>query len=145
MKILLLIIAGLILFVWFVFRKKDRIESNTQLTADNSNEASAMKYDNLDAWKTDLKPLWKGSNIDIEFTYESRSGKKRRKVSLEKVAENSRKELYLVGYCYEKKEKRTFNIDNVATMILCKSKRYSHYDFLNDVVGIDATGYSFRC
>lgn len=116
-------------------------ESNDEESNDNDYEP--IRYESLDDWEADLTTLWEGSPIEIEFTYQSRKEKTRRKVSLEKVARNSRNELYLIGFCHERNENRTFNLGNVTTMILHNSKRYNHYDFISEVVGIDANGYAF--
>jgi hypothetical protein len=86
-------------------------------------------------WEASLVQLWHGS-IDIEFTYESRSGRTRRKVTLQKVMRNDRGSIYLRGYCHVREEIRTFSRDSIATMILVKGKRYEVEDFVTDFLGI---------
>jgi hypothetical protein len=145
MKLIFLIIVVAAYCFWHFSRKKASSQIPFDKKPNYSNDEKQISYDNLDDWKADLKILWQGSALEIEFTYQSRTGKKRRKVALRKVAKSPRNDLYLIGVCHERNEDRTFNMDNITTMILYKSKRYSHYDFLSEVVGIDATGYSFTC
>lgn len=102
-----------------------------------------LRYGTLDAWKADLVTLWEGGPIEIEFTYETEEATTRRSVSLIRVARNSRRDLYLIGICHERKEERTFNLDRVTTKILYKSRRYIHPEFLEEVLGINADGYAF--
>ena len=143
MKLLFLIIVIVAFCFWHLSRKKPFSQSLFDSNPDYSNYDKQIRYESLDDWKADLIQLWQGSPLEIEFTYHSRNGKKRRKVALKKVAKNPRNDLYLIGFCHETNEDRTFNIDSVTTMILYKSRRFSHYDFLCEVVGIDVAGYSF--
>jgi hypothetical protein len=131
--------------IWHFSRKKNSAQINSETKTDSSDEITHISYDTLDEWKADLKTLWQGSPLKIEFTYESRRERKRRIITLKKVAKNSRNELFLIGICHDKNQERTFNIENVTTMIKYKSKRYTHFDFLQEIVSIDATGYAFFC
>lgn len=145
MKFLFALVLVAVYLIWHFSRKKNSAQINSEAKTDSSDEITHTRYDTLDEWKADLKTLWQGSPLKIEFTYESRREKKRRIVTLKKVANNSRNELFLIGMCHDKNQERTFNIENVTTMIKYKSKRYTHFDFLQEIVGIDATGYSFCC
>lgn len=144
-----LIVVGIVvaIIVWFLYSKRgsDSIEIHSETRNTFSEETEHKRYDSLDEWKSDFKTLWCGNPIDIEFTYHSKSGKSRRSLTLKKVAKNSRNELYLIGLCHTRNEDRTFHMENIVTMILHKSKRYHHYDFLSEVIKIDASGYSFYC
>lgn len=93
-------------------------------------------YESLNEWESDLADLWEGV-LEIEFTYESRKGRERRRVSLYKVRKNSRGNVYLYGHCERANKNRSFNIDYITTKILHKSKRYDVDDFLCDFLGID--------
>lgn len=99
----------------------------------------AMSHESkwFEDWEASLVQLWSGS-IDIEFTYESRSGKTRRKVTLQKVMCNENGDIYLRGYCHVREEIRTFSRNSIATMILVSGKRYEVEDFVTDFLGISA-------
>lgn len=89
----------------------------------------------LEDWEASLVRLWHGS-AEIEFTYDSRSGKMRRKITLEDVFRNDRFSIYLRGICHTRNETRTFSRDYITTKILAKGKRYEVEDFLIDVLGV---------
>lgn len=101
------------------------------------------RYQSLEGWKKDLESIWQGGPIEIEFTYVSKKGRSRRLVSLNEVVKNSRRQLYFVGLCKDKNEKRTFNIENITTKILYKSRRYDHDEFFEEILDIDTSGYGF--
>jgi hypothetical protein len=104
-------------------------------TGEVHDDATYHESQNFADWEASLVQLWHGS-IDIEFTYESRSGRTRRKVTLQKVMRNDRGSIYLRGYCHVREEIRTFSRDSIATMILVKGKRYEVEDFVTDFLGI---------
>lgn len=147
MNVLIIIAVLVAVIIWLLSRKKpsDPIEIHLETVGNVSNGIEPKKYESIDEWKSDLVTLWEGPPLSIEFTYESRNGKMRRTVTIKRIAKNNRNELYLIGTCHTRNEERTFNFENIVTLILYKSKRYHHYDFLTEVIGIDATGYSFYC
>lgn len=132
-SITLIIVALIIALI--VYYKRNRTTKHESI--------DDRKYESIDDWKDDLVTLWEGTPLEIEFTYESKIGQKRRSVQLKKLVRNSRHELYLIGICKEKNEERTFNIERVTTMIKYKSKRFHHYDFLEEVLKVDANDYAF--
>jgi len=104
-------------------------------TGEVYDDASYHENKKFEEWEASLVKLWNGS-LDIEFTYESRSGRTRRKVTLQKVMRNESGRIYLRGYCHVREEIRTFSRDSIATMILVKGKRYEVEDFVTDFLGI---------
>jgi len=89
----------------------------------------------IERWEASLVQLWSGSE-DVEFTYESRSGRVRRKVTVQKVLRNDEFTVYLRGFCHVRNEERTFSTDSIRTKILVKGTRYDVEDFLSERLGI---------
>ncbi|EPR43118.1 hypothetical protein dsx2_2478 [Desulfovibrio sp. X2] len=95
----------------------------------------ASKSRAIERWEASLVQIWSGSE-DVEFTYESRSGKVRRKVTVQTVLRNETFSTYLRGFCHVRNEERTFSTDSICTKILVKGKRYDVEDFLSGMLGI---------
>jgi hypothetical protein len=89
----------------------------------------------LERWEASLVRLWEGSE-EIEFTYESSSGRVRRKVTLKAVLRNEKFNAYLRGFCHLRCEERTFSAYSIVTKVLIKGKRYEIEDFLSERLGI---------
>jgi len=104
-------------------------------TGEVYDDAISNQSKRLEEWEASLVHLWRGS-IDIEFTYESRSERTRRKVTLQNVLRNERGNIYLRGFCHAREDTRTFSRDSIATMLLVKGKRYDVEDFVVDVLGV---------
>lgn len=97
----------------------------------------------IEKWEASLVQIWEGSE-DIEFTYESRNGRVRRKVTLQTVLRNDKYNVYLRGFCHVRNEERTFSAYSILTKILVKGKRYEIEDFLSEKLGIsdEALGWA---
>lgn len=89
----------------------------------------------LERWEASLVRLWEGSE-EIEFTYESSSGRVRRKVTLQAVLRNEKFNVYLRGFCHLRSEERTFSAYSIVTKVLINGKRYEIEDFLSERLGI---------
>lgn len=139
--IILLIIAGVIYWVLKHRRGSDYGMPDIKVEArlGSSDDISDYKrYNSIDDWKKDLKVLWQGQPRRIEFTYESKNGEKtRRKVDVRRVVKDDSNRTYLQGFCFLRKEYRTFLIDNITTKILDKSQRYEVIDWMETKLGIE--------
>ena len=136
--------------LFFVFkkitqqRKQTSIENNQDLdnrpvlitdTPDNHHDNQSAS---LNEWKDDLTIIWAGETNEIEFTYESYSGKKsRRKVKPSEVSFDGRKELTIKGICSKSNEERHFKAHNLTTMIKVGSQRYDVHDWAEKYLNVD--------
>ena len=108
-------------------------------SADSKQPGAKDNYKNIRDWESDLTTVWAGE-YEIEFTYEKRdSSRSRRKIKLREVCFDRKSRIYLKGFDHGRDEQRTFNIDNITTKILLKSKRYDVDDFLEEVLGLDVS------
>jgi hypothetical protein len=95
-------------------------------------DKTQLKYGSLGDWQKDLTLIKECKGETIEFTHESSNTKKRRKLDLLAILTNSNGSIYLHGFCHSQQENRTFNIDNITTMLQIKSKRYEILDYLSE-------------
>lgn len=127
----LLIIVGLLLFAAFAARRAYTLfrgAKQPESTPANANPHVAK-------WEQSLKTVWRGSDV-VEFTYDSSSGRVRRKVTVNEVLVHPERGIYLRGFCHVRQEERTFHERNIETKILRKSSRHDFDDYLIDVLGI---------
>ena len=112
-------------------------------SADSKQLWTENNYKNIRDWESDLTTAWAGE-YEIEFTYEKRdTSRSRRKIKLREVCFDKKSRIYLKGVDYGCDEQRTFNIDNIITKFLLKSKRYDVDDFLEEVLGLDVSLIDF--
>jgi len=101
-------------------------------------EEKATEESSLTKWMNSLQLVSNGMGETIEFTYESRDGERsRRVIDLHAILQSANERMYLSGHCHTEQDIRTFNIDNITTMIKHKSKRYEVYEYLEDKYGLD--------
>lgn len=113
------------------------------LSSEDKQPGTMDNYKNIRDWENDLTTVWAGE-YDIEFTYEKRnSSRSRRKVKLKEVCFDRKSRIYLKGFDYARDEQRTFNVENITTKVLVKSKRYDVDDFLEEFLGLDVSLMDF--
>ena len=135
------------LVVWKVKKHIDQNKETYEVTshkvspvftsADSKQLGTKNNYKYIRDWESDLTTAWAGE-YEIEFTYEKRdSSRSRRKIKLREVCFDKKSRIYLKGFDYGRDEQRSFNINNITTKILLKSKRYDVDEFLDEVLGLD--------
>lgn len=126
-----LVVLLLLSFAFWAFYRA----STFSRRANQPTPSSANKNPNVAKWEQSLKTVWRGSDL-VEFTYDSSSGRVRRKVTVNEVLVHPDRGIYLRGFCHVRQEERTFSENNIETKILRKSSRYDVDDYLHNVLGI---------
>jgi predicted DNA-binding transcriptional regulator YafY len=118
--------------------RKDLKQTLRPTVTTSTEPSTPTEHQNVSEWQKDLTIIWQGKPKLVEFTYQSnRSARQRRKVAVDKVSKTSKQQVYLSGVCQDRKEERSFNTDNIRTMILHNNQRHEVYDWLFDVLKID--------
>lgn len=95
----------------------------------------------LNDWEAGLTTIWADNPITVEFTYISRSGKQRRTVDIQELQIDQKGRLYFIGHCHVCNENRSFNIENISTLIKVRSKRVDVYDFIDEYLGVEIADF----
>ena len=116
----------------------DRADGNSQGIKDITRPSGGAteRYESLEDWEADLETLWQGEVGPVEFGYRNRDGDaKRRKVDVKAVERDGHGNIFLKGYCYRRKELRTFNIDRITTPVKVGSRRREIDDWIVELAG----------
>lgn len=85
-------------------------------------------------WRDSLEPIWEGSTSEAEFTYKSGTGERKRKFDLTAILQSRSGEKYIFGYCYYRKEYRTFKVAHIQSQVLVNRKKLSPEDWVKSVI-----------
>ncbi len=112
--------------------------NNEPKPSPTKDEEQTSEQTSLAEWKASLQLMAQGMGETIEFTYESRDGgRSRRIIDLYGIFQSPNERIYIAGFCHTDQDDRTFNINNITTMIKHKSKRYEVYEYFEDKYGLD--------
>lgn len=96
--------------------------------------------DALSEWRARLVTSWSGPPRTVEFTYESREGKRRsRTVDVTRISRDPKKDTwYLQGFCHWRQEERAFDTLCIMSKIRDGGRRWEIEDWITKVAGHEA-------
>lgn len=90
----------------------------------------------IDEWNADLTTIWAGDTATISFTYQNNEGdRSRRQVDVDEIQLDRNGEIYLIGLCHRRGERRTFRASRIDSDIRAKGRRLDPFEWVEEVTG----------
>lgn len=100
------------------------------------NEQIRREPRSIEEWRADLTTIWAGDTATISFTYQNNDGdKSRRKVDVDEIQRDRNGEIYLLGLCHSRNERRTFRVSRIDSDIRTKGRIIDPFEWVEETTG----------